>query len=84
MCVVIVKAVDDFHAQISNVAATLLDEFRSVFNCFRLFGTRRTTSCSYTAIIVIVFIYHTGTKHKIRKLNSVNNSMEGYQRSYSS
>jgi len=34
--------------------------------------------------VIIVFIYHTGTEHKIQKLNPVNKSMEGYQRSYSS
>jgi len=36
------------------------------------------------SIIIIIFIYHTRTEHKIQKLNSVNESMEGYQRSYSS
>ena len=30
-CVLNAKAVEDFHAQISNVAATLLDEFRLTF-----------------------------------------------------
>jgi len=35
-------------------------------------------------IIIIVFIYHTRIERKIQKLNSVNKSMEGYQRSYSS
>ena len=35
-------------------------------------------------VIIIIFIYHIRTEHKIQKLNSVNESMEGYQRSYSS
>jgi len=30
-CVVNVKAVEDFHAQISSIASTLLDEFRLTF-----------------------------------------------------
>jgi len=35
-------------------------------------------------IIIIVFIYHTRIERKIQKLNGVNKSIEGYQRSYSS
>jgi len=30
--------------------------------------------------IIIIFVYHTRTEHKLQKLNSVHKSMTGYQK----
>jgi len=38
-CVMNAKAVEDFHAQISNVASTLLDEFRLAFHYRYVYST---------------------------------------------